>query len=95
MQLEGRECEINKNLVYSNSFRCCFGCVFQRLCSTLSRCVFKLFAVFAGSQQGENNKSSSVLLCNGEIAQIVVILERGVSNTPQLFKYILTQKTLD
>lgn len=62
-----------------------FVCVFPWFCSTLSRCLLKLCAVYAESQQGRNN-SSSVLLCEGteEITQIVVILEWFVSNMPQL-----------
>lgn len=56
--LEGRECEINKDLAYSNSFRVLFGCVF----SCFVPLVLTVFSNFllSGSQRG---KSHSFLLC--------------------------------
>lgn len=57
-------------------------CVFPWLCSTLSRCVFKLSAAYAKSQQGEQK---GVLLEKKKTQQILDIFERFISNTPQLF----------
>lgn len=84
--LEARECEINKNLAYSNSFRGLFGCVF----SCFVPLVLTVFSNFllSGSQRGKNH-SFPLLLCNEKIAQIVVILEHTVLSMPLLFKYIL------
>ena len=66
--------------------------VLQGFCLTPALCVGKLCAVCTDSQQGGITEFFPVLLCNGNITQIVVILQRLLLNNASILNIFLPRR---